>query len=66
MAVKINDMDMPRSCSDCVFYDEEEFDGTPWCIVNGRTHIGVNYDCRFNRMNTCPLEEIQDGEDGNS
>ena len=60
MAVIIKDMEMPRSCSECPFLDDNG--DYPFCLVNQKSR-GYTFNIREKRMPTCPLLEPYTHED---
>lgn len=62
MNVLIKGMAMPQNCYECRFC-ETTYSGHPFCVA----HINYIEDPRSGRLDTCPLEEVQEpkrGKDG--
>lgn len=57
MSVIVKNMEMPKSCSDCRFYDDNH--DYPTCIVTGYSR-GYNWSPFNQRMPDCPLVEISE------
>ena len=51
----IKDLEMPAVCDNCLFLDE--YGDYPCCRITGETR-GYNFKCSENKMDRCPLEEI--------
>lgn len=57
MSIIVKNMEMPKSCFDCRFYDDDH--DYPTCIVTGYSR-GYNWSPFNQRMPDCPLVKVSE------